>query len=107
MRILIERQLPPNKSIRYGIFLEEVVESKIPNEIERQKLLREAAENEQNIDAAERSRRAASAKIGVALTSVLYASMIYFGVPFIGKLLGLYFPVALTRGYFKSAESGL
>jgi hypothetical protein len=38
---------------------------------------------------------------------VLYASMIYFGVPFIGKFLGLYFPLALTRGYFKSAESGL
>ena len=60
-----------------------------------------------NIDMEERGRRYIAAYGGLAVTSILYAGLIYYRVPLLPRLASIYCPVAFAVGYFTSAEQGL
>lgn len=107
MRVVIKQQFTPGKSVNFGVLTKSVDKSKVPDETTRIELKNQATKKLENIDNSEKSRRLLAGQIGVAFTALLYTSMIYYEVSFPSRLLGLIFPIFLSAGFIKSAQSGL
>lgn len=95
------------KSIQYGVLQSDVNPSTIPSDKERKERVAKATKDLVNIDDLERGRRKTIGLVGSALSSAVYAGMIYFQVGLIPRLAGLYLPVAFSIGFLQSANKGL
>ena len=95
------------KSIKYGVLQSDLDPSEIPSEGERSSRREQAARELVNIDGAERSRRRTIGYFSTVLTGVIYSTNLYFHAPFLLRVASLYFPVALSAGFLKSADEGL
>jgi hypothetical protein len=107
MKNSIEKSFTVGKSVTWGVLMKDVDSSNTPDESTMAKLRKMASENLTNIDSTERDRRKFAGQIGILASAGIYACMLFFHVGLIYRIIGLYFPVAFSIGFYKSGENGL
>lgn len=107
MKVVIDKGFKVGKSIKNGVFQEDVNPDDIPPEEVQSLLIEEASANLMNIDINERNRRRNIGNVGAGLTAMLYGALIVTHVPLFTRTLALFFPVSLSYGFRKSGDEGL
>jgi hypothetical protein len=107
MKLVIDKGFKIGKSIKNGVFQEDVNPDDVPSAEVQTKLMEEAATNLMNIGIDERNRRRTIGTIGAGLTAILYGALIVTHVPMFTRTLALFFPVSLSYGFKKSGDEGL